>query len=48
MKNIFKNVNRIDKKIHDMKQIKEYLDKVESIKRDFQNPCMSFNCYFIK
>lgn len=48
MKNLFKNSDRIDKKIYDLKQIKEYLDKVESIKRDYQNSYMSLSCYFIK
>ena len=35
MKNLFKKSNRIDRKIHDLKQMGEYLDKVEGIKRDF-------------
>lgn len=48
MKNLFKNSDRIDKKIYDLKQIQEYLDKIESIKRDYQNSYMSFNCNFIK
>lgn len=48
MKNLFKNSDRIDKKIYDLKQVKEYLDKIESIKRDCQNSYMSLNCYSIK
>ena len=48
MSNLFKNSDRIDKKIYDIKQIKEYLDKVEGIKRNCQNSYMSLNCYFIK
>ena len=48
MKNLFKKSDKIDKKIYDLKQIEEYLDKIESIKRDYQSGYMSFNCYFIK
>lgn len=48
MKNFFKKSNRIDVKIYDLKQMEEFLDKMESIKRDCQNSYSIFNCYHIK
>ena len=36
MKRLFRKSNRIDKKIYDLKQIEQYLDKIEGIKRDYQ------------
>lgn len=48
MRNLFKKSDKIDKRIYDLKQIEEHLDKVESIKRDCQSGYISFNCYFIK
>ncbi len=48
MKSLFKKSDKIDKRIYDLKQIEEHLDKVESIKRDYQSGYISFNCYSIK
>lgn len=34
MKELFKMSNRIDKKIHDIKQSEDYFNKIEGIKKD--------------
>ena len=37
MVSFFKKSEKIDKKIYDLKQVEEYLDKTENIKRDKQD-----------
>ncbi|QSX05105.1 hypothetical protein JYG23_10460 [Sedimentibacter sp. zth1] len=34
MKKLFKKLNRVDKKVYDIKQVEEYLEKIEGIKRN--------------
>lgn len=46
MKGLFKKSDRIDKKIYDLKQVQEYLDKVEGIKRDYHASNI-YNQFFI-
>lgn len=46
MRNLFKKSNRIDKKIYDLKQVEQYLDKIEGIKRDYQASNIS-NQYYV-
>lgn len=46
MKGLFRKSNKIDKKIYDLKQIEQYLDKIEGIKRDYQASNI-YNQYYV-
>ncbi|GEM_PF-1156076 len=48
MKGLFKKLDRIDKKIYDLKQVEQYLDKVEGIKRDYQASNIYNQLYIMK
>ncbi len=48
MKGLFKKLDRIDKKIYDLKQVEQYLDKIEGIKRDYQASNIYNQIYIMK
>ena len=48
MKGLFRKSNIIDKKIYDLKQVEEYLDKIEGIKRDYAASNIYNQIYIIK